>query len=437
MATENTVVRAVTLPVAGPVDESWENVNEALRVAFRLSTDLANWAVHYLFRLDDPVAEKTPDAVKKAYLYGAAAGSFPGWAERCGGVAANAQCVFRAVQKKYAQDRFAIQVRRESSLLTYRYPYPFPVHNANWSVAFAKGPWPGEAPVVTLALPVLGRVALRLDRGPEFGRQLAMVRQFLDGTAKKGEAALYRDRKGKLLVKLVGHFPRKERGPAGNVAFVHTDPNAVLVVEVNGRRVDVTNGDHVRRLIAAHKAFRRRVYEDKKREKRMDRRQRSNLNGYVGDRCGKMRARLDTYVKQVAAQVARMCGRQGVGLVCYDDENREYMRHADAELSFPWHALKTRLRVLLGDEMGCGWIDGQFARLNEGDRESWLTLARATLSTAGKVRAHKSRPPGRSHPGVSPVPGTSSPSGGVSSTTCSGGTGRRRSSPAPSAGPGT
>ena len=48
------MVRAVTLPVVGPVDESWGNLNDALAAAWRLSTDLANWAVHYLFRLDSP-----------------------------------------------------------------------------------------------------------------------------------------------------------------------------------------------------------------------------------------------------------------------------------------------------------------------------------------------------------------------------------------------
>lgn len=412
-----TCVRAVALPVEQPVTHSWGEVNAAATAAFRLSTDLANWAVHYLFRRDTPGAD-TPDAVKpgkasepgKTYLYGEAVKGFPDWADRCDGVTVSACCVFRAVHKKYLTDRFAIQVRHESSLLTYRYPYPWPVHNARWSVSFAAGPWPGEAPVVVLPLPGLGQVHLKLSRGAEFARQLGMVRQFVAGTAKQGEAALLRDRKGRLLVKLVGHFPRRDRGEPTNVAFVHTDPNALLVVEVNGHRVNVTNGDHIRRRIAAHRTFLRRAGEDKKRETRIDRKQRADLNDSIDARCGKQRDRLDTYVKQVAAQIRGICERRGVGFVCYDDANREYMRGSGRDdLSFPWHALKTRLRTVLADEAGCGWLDGEFAQIPEYEgRVQWLAAARATATAGARVVAHARRK--GSHPGVTvPPPTTPSP----------------------------
>lgn len=415
MKGDNTVVRAVTLPVEHPVNHGWGALHEASRAAFRLSTDLANWAVHHLFRRDVPGVE-TPDAVKpgpksepaKCYLYGAAVKEFPDWAGRCAGVASSAQCVFRAVHKKYLRDRFAVQVRHESSLLTYRYPFPWPVHNQDWTLSFAKGPWPGEAPVAVLPLPGLGPVHLRLSRGAEFGRQLVMLRQFIDGTAKKGEAAILKDRKGRYLVKLVGHFPRRDRGQPTNVAFVHTDPAAFLVVEVNGHRTNVTNADHVRRWVAAHRSFLQRAGEDKKREKRMDRRQRSILNQYVEDRCGKQRARLDTFVKQVAAQVRGICERRGVGLVAYDDSNRGYMREAGADVPFPWHALKSRLRQLLEGELGCGWLDGEFASIPEPEgRMEWLAAARATATAGTRAVAHANRK--GPHPAVTaPVPRTPS-----------------------------
>lgn len=403
----DTVVRAVTMPVECPVTCGWGELNEALRTAFALSTDLANWAVHYLFRRDAPGAA-TPDAVKpgkasepgKAYLYGAAVKEFPDWAVRCAGVASNAQCVFRAVHKKYLQDRFAVQVRHESSLLTYRFPYPFPVHNANWSVHLAKGPWPGEAPVVVLPLPGPGRAHLKLARGPEWGRQLAMLRQFIGGTAKKGEAAVLRDRKGRLLVKLVGHFPRKERGEAANVCFLHTDPNALLVAEVNGRSVTVTNADHLKRAHAVirgtharHKAFLQRAREDKKREVRMDRAERSRLNAAVEARCDKQRRRIDTAVKQIAAQVARFLGRQRVGLVAYDDAVKSFLPDG-----FPWHALKTRVRQLFEGEMGGDWVEGGYASLTHTERDAWLARTRATALAGARAVAHARRK--GSHPAV-------------------------------------
>ncbi len=394
-------LRAVTLPVECPVDETWDNFRDALHAAWRVSTDLANWSVHHLFRHDAPNQPKTQ--ASKVYLYGDAAKQFPDWQTRCAGIASSAQCIFRAVQKKYLQDRFDIQVKHDSALLTYRYPFPFPVHNAVWDAHFAKGNWPGEAPIVEFPLPVLGRVKLRLKRGPEFGRQLAQLRQLIDGTAKRGEAAIYQDRKGNVLVKLVGHFPRYDRGDTPNVAFVHTDPGALLVVEINGRRANITNADHIKREIAKHKTMLQRTREDKKRELRMDRRQRANLNKHVKTRCEKQNDRLDTYVKQVARQVANMCQRQRVGTVCYDDAIKEFMRDG----FFPWHALKTRISQLVVGEMGCDWIDGQFAHITDSkERDEWYQRkrAKAGYQTVRKIARHKSRPAKKSHSAVSRRP---------------------------------
>lgn len=53
-----TACRAVTLPVAAPVDLSWAELDAALLPAFRLATDLANWAQGELCRRD---VRRTPD----------------------------------------------------------------------------------------------------------------------------------------------------------------------------------------------------------------------------------------------------------------------------------------------------------------------------------------------------------------------------------------
>lgn len=434
MKKESVVVRAVTLPVGAPVGRSWEELDAALKDCFRLSTGLANWCVRRLFALDVPGEAKTPEAVTKWYGYGDAGENCPAWGEWAGAMA-SAQCVIRAVQRKYVQTRFDVMVRHVQSHLTYRFPQPFPVHNQNWKPSYADGGFP----TVTLTLPGHGAFALRLKRRADFGRQLAMFRLLHDGAARRGEAAVYRNRKGDLLVKLVGEFPRVERGGADRVCFLHTDPAALLVAEVDGRSVTVTNADHVRRALARvktmqarHAAFLARAGQDKKREVRMDRRQRRQLNGVVDERCAKQRDRVKDAVKQVAAQVARFCERQRVGLVAYDDTIRTFFPDG-----FPWHALKERLRQLLVGEMGCEWLDGTFHSLGTEERESWLRKARATLVTARRVAAHKSRPPRKSHPAVSTVPATCSGSAGRSSTTCSAATNGRRNSPAPSAAPAT
>jgi hypothetical protein len=343
-----TVVRCCTIPVAAP-DCGWDTLNAKLKDCFRLSTDLANWAVQALFRVDVVGEAKTPDVVKKWYGYGDAAKSFPGWKE-WGGAMASAQCVLRGVQRKYIQTRFDVMVRHDQKALTYRYPYPFPVHNQSWSAGYADGGFPA----VTLALPGMEeRITLRLKRGPEIGRQLAMFKQLVNGTAKHGEAALYRNGKGDLLLKMVGEFPVKPTSQKRvHACFLHSDPNALLVAEIDGRQPWILNADHVKRIVAIHKAYRQRASEDLKREKRMDRGQRANYQASLDVRCEKNRHRMDTAVHQLSAQVARFCERQGVARVVYDDAVKTYIPDG-----FQWFALKERIRYKL-DGMGVEFVDG-------------------------------------------------------------------------------
>lgn len=430
MATEATVVRCATLPVSVPLGErpdgtpwTWAALDAALVPAFRLATDAANWCVHEMFKRDVPGVAKTPGTVKPRgktnpggfYSYGEFLAAHPGCTAKGGawsGAAQSLNICLRYAERKYRDTRHAVMVRHDTGLLTVRFPYPFPVDADAWRPRYE-----GDFPVVALALPGVGSVDLRLKRTGDFRRQLALFRRFVDGTAKKGEAALYRNRKGQLLLKLVGHFPRAARVGADNVCFLHTDPGALLVAEVNGRSVTVTNGDHLRRAHAVirstadrHRAWLRRTSEDKKREVRMDRRQQTNLNQKVEERCAEQRARIDTAVKQIAAQVARFCERQRVGVLAYDDSVKSFLPDG-----FPWHALETRLRQLFEGEMGGEWLDGggtggpypcgRSAEDVEG-RAEWLARARALLQTVPKVAAHKSRPRGRSHPGVSRTPAT-------------------------------
>jgi len=126
------VTRCCTLPVAEFIGGSSDSLNATLRDCFRLSTDLANWAVQALFCIDSHGVAKTPDAVKKWYGYDEAAKSFAGWSDWAGAMK-SAGCVLRAVHRKYLQDRFAVMVRHDQKCLTYRYPAPFPVHNQSWS----------------------------------------------------------------------------------------------------------------------------------------------------------------------------------------------------------------------------------------------------------------------------------------------------------------
>lgn len=405
-------VRAVTLPVANVQSIGWKAVNKALDHCFRLSTHAANWCAQQLYIRDTIYQESTPQEVKPYspasnpdgfYSYGEA--KTEPWFSQWDNLKQSLNICLQTAQRKYLQTRYDVMVRQKMSLVTFKYPFPFPYDEQSWKATYL----PGDYPAVRLAIPTLGKVVLRLKRRGDYHRQLAMYRQLSLGQAVKGEASLYRDRDRQLLVKLVGYFPKREVIHTNdNVCFLHTDPNTLLVAEVNGRSITITNADHLRRanatineIAARHKIFLQRASEDKKREVRMDRERRADLNDVVNDRCEKQRDRMHTAVQQIAAQVVRYLQRQRVGLVAYDDSIKTYLPHG-----FVWYTLRQRIHQLHTIEGGGGWIDGQFTSLNHEERVEWLARARATLNTAKKVATHRSRPLRRSHPAVSVPPET-------------------------------
>jgi hypothetical protein len=436
---------SVTIPVSRPLGEdadgrpwTWESFRPVVRTAFKASTDLANWAVHHLYRRDDIGIEETPDAVKmgakaekgKCYLYGTASAEYPKWAAWAG-AAINAQTVLRTVHQKYLRDRFATVVRHSSKLVHYRYPYPYPVHNQSWSTGYrASAPnpdyspdgdrrkrvWvasdsPTAFPVVNVTLPGVGGVTLCLKRKRDFRRQLALFRKLHDGVVVKGSASLRENRKGQTLVKLSGWFPR-EVTDAKHACLIRTDPRAFMVAEVDGRKPWLLNCDHLRRLCAhggpsaalevsdtlrVNKAYGQRVSEDNKREKRQSRSQRRSLATYREGRSEKYRNRTTTAIQQIVAQVRRFAQRQGVVVVVYDDSVRSYLPE-----SFAWAAMRTRLVTAL-DGAGVTVISAD--TMHPEEKEEWSktpTLATA-LAIAGRrlVAGCRRRGP---HPKVTTIP---------------------------------
>jgi hypothetical protein len=430
--------RSVEFVVERVQGAAWAEFAAAADNALRLSTDAANWCVLALARLDSPNVRAEPQAVRAFYPYGEYAKSHPDYLVKWGGQTTSMNICLRYAHGKYRRERFRVMIEHAHSLLAIRFPYPFPFDADAWKggLSFVTGAFPGEAPAVTLRLPgTPDPVTLVLSRGPDFRRQIAGFRELLSRDAIPAEASLRRDRKGRFLLKLVGRFPKRERTDTPNAVFIHTDPNALLVVEINGHRANVTNADHIRRefarnanMIDRHRAMLQRTREDKKREVRLDRKQRKNLEDYVAERCAKQNDRLKTFTQQVAAQVARMCERRQVGEVIFDDTNKAFF--GSAERSFPWSALKTCLQNHLINRMGCGWIDGQFTHLrDEKEKEEWLASQRAArglaLATAGRrVDAAKRRK--GSHPAVTPLPGPKRASSKVSPSRSS-----ARSSPFP------
>lgn len=357
---KDTICRAVTFPFT-PHSCDWPAFDELIRDCWHESTSLANWAVLELVKHDvtrTACMEKLPayppcsckhcsrparkgknkGQVRKQgiNLYG----HFQNYEGRAAwaGAAAAAGCVLRAVERKYQQERFGVLWRRDQSLCTYRYPYPFPVHNQNWSARYGKD----RAPLVELSLPG-GAVTLRLRGGSEMRRQLAGFAAIVNG-ARVGEAAVYR-RGDRTMLKLVCHLPRKPAGELTGTLCVRTDPNAFWVSEQDGRQPWIVNADHVRRWIASHTAYRQRMSEDLKFEKRWPAEVRRHMLQSLDDRCRKQNDRLTTWCHEASKMLAEFARRQKVAEVIYDDANKDYLP------MFPWFKLREMVRNKL-DERG-------------------------------------------------------------------------------------
>lgn len=333
----DTVCRAVTFPFT-PHSISWSELDPLLRQCWSMSTQLANWAASELALIDtltlDRSARKLPPmpSLAPGGLYALFTRSYPdraAWA----GAAAAANCVLRAVQKKYAAERLDFLWRRSRSLPTFRYPYPFPVHNQNWSAEYGKD----RVPLVGAALPG-GRVVLRLRGGPEMGRQLAGFAQIVGG-AKRGELALYR--KGThAMAKLVAHLPARQPEGSTKTLLVRTDPNALWVAEIDGTRDRVWNQDHMRELIETHRVWLQRVSEDTKREKRVPRKMRRHIDQKRVDRCRKYNDRISTFCHEMSRQLVEFAARQKVATIIYDDEQKGYLGAG----RFAWARLREMVR---------------------------------------------------------------------------------------------
>src|SRR5262249_5911506 len=122
------LLRAITIPVASPIDHDWKTFRAALREMWQITTQACNWMVTELYSHD---ARRTPELGKippmeKQYLYPEARVRFPGLPSQS--IAALEQ----AVQRKYRATRFQTIWTCERSLPTFRYPTPFSVPNQAW-----------------------------------------------------------------------------------------------------------------------------------------------------------------------------------------------------------------------------------------------------------------------------------------------------------------
>lgn len=356
--------RAIVIPIARPLDSTWEHVRELLAAAWRESTALANWTVMKLAQADvvrKPGDEKMPPmaSVNLYKLFNADPYDNRAWWT---GGTQSANAIMQGVERKYRATRFQTIWRRERALPTYRYPMPYPIDADAWHVTMDEH----KQIALYVALPG-GRVSFRLRRDPGFWRQVQAVEHLIAGRAKKCECALYRvriggnsgqvvtDTKGiryRVMAKMTMWVPRTaHREPEVDRQLrLSTSADAFWRAEIPGRSDPwVLNLDQVRRAIQAHETFRQRMSEDLKHEKRWPKRSRRRMVDALALRCEKQNNRLRTAQQQAVAMVAGLASRARVQTVVYNDSERSFVD------PFPWASLREMLRVKL-DEHGIALV---------------------------------------------------------------------------------
>lgn len=345
----NWKLRAITIPIAGPADATWAELREALRTCWQSSTRLANWTMTQLYTRDvrrEPGVEKMP-AMPKIYLYPEARIECPEMDSQ------SVSSLLQAVERKYRAKRYDVIWRAAESLPNHRYPVPYPIHNAAWSVSRDDGG--GRYLSVRLAG---RRWSLRLRGGPRHRRMMGAVDQLIRGEAVRGELAIYQTSASssvhrpssapatQLMAKMVMWLPKKEcNGMATSTLHVRTGGDSLLIYHVDDGEPRYLHADQVRKWIAAHADRLQRISDDTKMEKRRPKRMMRGISERRQAMCRKHHRRLDSFVHEATAMLVGFARRQQCGKVVLDVTNQSFAN------SFPYHDLKGKLAYKL-DEHG-------------------------------------------------------------------------------------
>lgn len=354
------VLRAVALPVSGPVDGTWAELRPALHTAFAETTRCANWLVTELHARDarrEP-ADVRLRAMPRVYLYPEARVLFPALASQ------SLATLERQVLARYRAMRLDLLWRHAVSLPTWRYPTPLPVPARMWRLERHAQRWCFSVHLDDR------RWLLRLRQGPGMGRQLRLLDRVAAGDLDAGEATLYEmaahrgDHRSesaperRLMVKIAVWLPRRVRATPASadtaldgrrldaMAIVSTSAEAFLAVRLaretdRGHRDAWTQrGEQVRRWLAEAKPHDRSP-------------------GLAGTppivarrRAARLRRRLHDWTHGVGAQVIAWAVRRGVTTLVWDD------RSPASAPAFPWR----RFVRILTDKAHVEGIDVALAR---------------------------------------------------------------------------
>ena len=331
------ILRAIAIPVANPLDADWEEVWQACRVSWALTTNASNWMMRELAKKDASRlgSERLPN-MPTVSLYSEATKAFPDLPPQ------TVIALEHAVQLKYRAKRLDMW-KSATSLPTFRYPVPFPVYNQSWHGTLEDG-----LPIVSVRIGNAdrpngkGRFTMRLRGGHQFRRQIERFREIARGEAQQGEMAIYT--KGTtLMVKMVAWFPKHEavEKKTENLLYVRTLPDALLVaVNAKDETLWKYNGDQVRRWSVEHSRLIQRLAEDSKAEQRpiptFSKRREAAVIKY--------RDRMQNTCHEISASLVSYTRNRHFAGIRYDDKDKTFCE------TFPYFRLKQMLEWKLGEK---------------------------------------------------------------------------------------
>ena len=319
------ILRAVTVPVVAPLDQTWAELRTVLREMWGATTQASNWMMSELYVKDVRRGdqEKLPP-MSPVYLYPDARIRFPQLP------AQTVATLEQQAKAKYRAKRYEVIWTCGASLPTYRYPTPFPVPNQGWSLEFEE-----KSPVVSARLGD-ARVRLRLKGGARYRRQLASLRDIASGEAVQGEMDLYQ-RGDDLLCKMVAWLPRESRGEKvlTGTLYVRTDADAMIVaLDGKAEKLWTYHGDQVPRWSAEHRKQLQRWADDSKAEHRP-------VVPFAERRieaARRYRNRMHSVSHQIAAMVSGYAKRRRFATVEYKDGDTTFCAE------FTWFELRELIR---------------------------------------------------------------------------------------------
>ncbi len=343
------LLRTIALPIASPLDCTWDELNALLRQAWQLTTSACNWMMTELYARDvrRTGAEEMPP-MPSVYLYPELRQRFPDLPS------STVATLERACQRKYRAVRYRVLWTSGAALPNYRYPAPFPVPAQGWQVECQDG-------VTVISLRLGGqRLRLRLKGGPQFRLQLRLAALIASGEAVPGEAYL-RQEGSAILFSMAAWLPRQQPAAVRDrtgVLTVATRRDCLLTAS-NARKeaIWIYNADHLRRWQAAHARQLQRWSEDHKYEQRP-------VPAFAARReaaVRKYRHRMESACHEIAAQLAGYASRRRYATVRYDDSERGFCEQ------FPWF----RLRSMIAEKMDAAGIALELAQpaVNQPDEE--------------------------------------------------------------------